>query len=83
VSPVDRCEPGGADRQRRLFLDDVRTAKEKLSISTRAYFAELPSLIDEITNGGLAIATRTIPLADIEAAWMLPETPGLRTVLAS
>jgi NADPH:quinone reductase-like Zn-dependent oxidoreductase len=51
------------------------------AVSTRAYLAELPSLIDEIDNGGLAVTARPIPLADVETAWSTPDTPGVRTVL--
>ena len=51
------------------------------AVSTRAYLAELPSLTDEITAGALAVATRAVPLKDVEAAWTAPEEPGVRTVL--
>jgi NADPH:quinone reductase-like Zn-dependent oxidoreductase len=51
------------------------------AVSTRAYLAELPSLIDEITAGGLGVATRAVPLAEVESAWTAPESPGVRTVL--
>jgi NADPH:quinone reductase-like Zn-dependent oxidoreductase len=51
------------------------------AVSTRAYLAELPSLIDEIDNGGIAVTARPVPLADAETAWTAPEVPGVRTVL--
>jgi NADPH:quinone reductase-like Zn-dependent oxidoreductase len=51
------------------------------AVSTRAYLAELPSLIDQIAAGHLAVATRTVALKDVEAAWTAPEEPGVRTVL--
>jgi NADPH:quinone reductase-like Zn-dependent oxidoreductase len=51
------------------------------AVSTAAYLAELPSLIEEIDKGSLAVATRPVPLADIEAVWTAPEDPGVRTVL--
>jgi len=51
------------------------------AVSTRAYLAELPSLIDEIDNGGLVVNARPVPLADVEAVWTAPEVPGVRTVL--
>jgi NADPH:quinone reductase-like Zn-dependent oxidoreductase len=51
------------------------------AVSTRAYLAELPSLIDEIDNGGIAVTARPVPLADVETAWTAPEVPGVRTVL--
>ena len=51
------------------------------AVSTRAYLAELPSLIDEIDNGGIAVNARPVPLTQVEAAWSDPETPGVRTVL--
>jgi NADPH:quinone reductase-like Zn-dependent oxidoreductase len=51
------------------------------AVSTQAYLAELPSLIDEINHGGIAVAARPAPLADVETVWMAPESPGVRTVL--
>jgi NADPH:quinone reductase-like Zn-dependent oxidoreductase len=51
------------------------------AVSTAAYLAELPSLIDEIDNGGIAVTARAVALADVEAAWTAPEVPGVRTVL--
>jgi NADPH:quinone reductase-like Zn-dependent oxidoreductase len=51
------------------------------AVSTRAYLAELPSLIDEIDNGGIAVTARPAPLADVETVWTAPEVPGVRTVL--
>ena len=51
------------------------------AVSTRAYLAELPSLIEEIDNGGLAVTARPVPLADVETTWNTPDTPGVRTVL--
>jgi NADPH:quinone reductase-like Zn-dependent oxidoreductase len=51
------------------------------AVSTRAYLAELPSLIDEINGGGIAVTARPAPLADVETVWTAPETPGVRTVL--
>ena len=51
------------------------------AVSTRAYLAELPSLIDEIDNGGLAVNAQAAPLAEVETVWTAPEVPGVRTVL--
>ena len=51
------------------------------AVSTRAYLAELPSLIDEIDNGGIAVTARPAPLADVETVWTASEVPGVRTVL--
>lgn len=51
------------------------------AVSTRAYLAELPSLIEEIDGGGIAVTARTMPLADVGTAWTGPEIPGVRTVL--
>src|SRR5580704_4096840 len=39
------------------------------AVSLRAYLAELPSLVDEITTGRLKVSTVTVGLRDIEAAW--------------
>ncbi len=51
------------------------------AVSTRAYLAELPSLVDEIESGAISVSTRTAPLADVESTWTAPETPAVRTVL--
>ncbi|MET0493445.1 MAG: zinc-binding alcohol dehydrogenase family protein [Actinoplanes sp.] len=53
------------------------------AVSTRAYLAELPSLIDEIDGGGIAVTAQPVPLADVETAWTAPEVPGVRTVLVA
>jgi NADPH:quinone reductase-like Zn-dependent oxidoreductase len=51
------------------------------AVSPRAYLAELPSLIEEIDAGTIAVSAVTAPLSDVEAAWTRPEVPGQRTVL--
>ncbi len=51
------------------------------AVSTRAYLAELPSLIDEINAGTLALTATTKALADVEQAWATTDSPGERTVL--
>jgi len=51
------------------------------AVSTEAYLKELPSLVDEIDAGTIAVAPNTIALADVEEAWARPEAPGTRTVL--
>jgi NADPH:quinone reductase-like Zn-dependent oxidoreductase len=51
------------------------------SVSPRAYLAELPSLVAEISAGTIAVQARTMPLADVEQAWTMKESPGERTVL--
>jgi NADPH:quinone reductase-like Zn-dependent oxidoreductase len=51
------------------------------AVSPRAYLAELPSLIEEIDAGTIAVSAVTAPLSDVEAAWSRPEVPGQRTVL--
>jgi NADPH:quinone reductase-like Zn-dependent oxidoreductase len=51
------------------------------SVSPRTYLAELPSLVDEITAGTIAVRANAVPLADVEDAWARSETPGERTVL--
>ena len=53
------------------------------AVSTRAYLAELPSLIDEIDDGGIAVTARPVAFADVETAWNAPEVPGVRTVLVA
>jgi NADPH:quinone reductase-like Zn-dependent oxidoreductase len=51
------------------------------AVSTRAYLAELPALIDEIGRGTIDIAPRPVPLSDVEQAWAHQDAPGRRTVL--
>ena len=45
------------------------------------YLAEMPSLIDAISAGAIAVKANTLPLAAVTAAWTRPEPPGERTVL--
>jgi len=73
----DRTAVGGALRTANFRLHCSGQAE----ISTRDYLAELPSLIDEIDNGGLAVTARSIPLAAVETVWTAPEVPGVRSVL--
>jgi NADPH:quinone reductase-like Zn-dependent oxidoreductase len=51
------------------------------AVSTEAYLAELPSLVDQIDDGAIAVNPNAVPLADVEAVWSRPEAPGTRTVL--
>jgi NADPH:quinone reductase-like Zn-dependent oxidoreductase len=51
------------------------------AVSTRVYLAELPSLVDEINAGAIAVTTNTMPLADVEKIWVRADSPGERTVL--
>lgn len=50
------------------------------AVSPKAYLAELPSLVAEIDACTIAMKARVVPLADVEAAWQLPDVPGVRTV---
>jgi NADPH:quinone reductase-like Zn-dependent oxidoreductase len=51
------------------------------AVSTTAYLAELPSLIEEIGAGHLGEVPRSVPLSEVEAAWLAPDVPGERTVI--
>jgi NADPH:quinone reductase-like Zn-dependent oxidoreductase len=51
------------------------------AISSKDYLAELPSLLDEIDAGTIAVTANAIPLVDVEAIWNQPDVPGERTVL--
>ena len=51
------------------------------AVSTAAYLAELPALVDEIDAGAIAVKPAAVPLAEVEAAWTRPESAGVRTVL--
>ncbi len=50
------------------------------AVSAGSYVAELPSLVEEIDAGHLAVGVRPVPLADVEAVWPASDQPGLRTV---
>jgi NADPH:quinone reductase-like Zn-dependent oxidoreductase len=51
------------------------------AVSTRAYLAELPSLVSEIDAGTIAVRSSPAALADVEQAWRQVDAPGERTVL--
>jgi NADPH:quinone reductase-like Zn-dependent oxidoreductase len=51
------------------------------AVSTAAYLAELPSLIEAIGTGKIAVNPNTVALADVERVWALPDRPSERTVL--
>jgi NADPH:quinone reductase-like Zn-dependent oxidoreductase len=51
------------------------------AVSPRAYVAELPSLVEEITAGRLKVSTVTVALRDVEAAWTRTSAPGERMVV--
>jgi NADPH:quinone reductase-like Zn-dependent oxidoreductase len=51
------------------------------AISTQAYLAELPSLIEAIDAGTLQVSARPVPLAEVESVWDVPDAPGVRVVL--
>jgi NADPH:quinone reductase-like Zn-dependent oxidoreductase len=51
------------------------------AVSAQAYLAELPSLVDEINKGTIAVTANTMPLAQVEQIWTRPDVPGQRTVL--
>jgi NADPH:quinone reductase-like Zn-dependent oxidoreductase len=51
------------------------------AVSAEVYLGELPALIEAIGAGQLQIATRAVPLRDVEAAWSVPDGPGERTVI--
>jgi hypothetical protein len=50
-------------------------------LTRRTYLAELPSLVEEITPGTIAVQVRTMPLVEVEQAWPAKEVPGERIVL--
>jgi NADPH:quinone reductase-like Zn-dependent oxidoreductase len=51
------------------------------AVSTKAYLAELPSLVDEIAAGTIAVVANSAPLADVQKVWLEKENAGARTVL--
>lgn len=51
------------------------------SVSPKGYLAELPSLVERIDAGDIAVTPRVVPLADVERVWTQPDVPGERIVL--
>jgi NADPH:quinone reductase-like Zn-dependent oxidoreductase len=51
------------------------------AVSTKVYLAELPSLVDEIDAGTIAVSADPLPLVDVERIWVRADVPGVRTVL--
>ncbi|SOD74437.1 NADPH:quinone reductase-like Zn-dependent oxidoreductase [Jatrophihabitans sp. GAS493] len=51
------------------------------AVSRKVYLAELPSLVEEISSGALAVTADPVPLARVEEIWRQPDAPGQRTVL--
>jgi hypothetical protein len=51
------------------------------AVSTEAYHAELPALVDQINAGTVALNANPKPLADVEKIWASTDQPGERTVL--
>jgi len=51
------------------------------AVSTAAYLAELPALVQEIDDGAIAIQPHVERLADVERVWSQPDVTGQRTVL--
>jgi NADPH:quinone reductase-like Zn-dependent oxidoreductase len=51
------------------------------AVSPEAYLAELPSLVDQINAGTIALKANRKPLADVEKMWADTDRPGERTVL--
>jgi len=49
------------------------------SVPTRDILTELPALAAQITSGTFRLDARTVPLADIEAAWK--ETDGNQRIV--
>jgi NADPH:quinone reductase-like Zn-dependent oxidoreductase len=51
------------------------------AVSSGVYRAELPSLVEQINAGAIAVKPNPVPLADVQVAWSRPDLPGERTVL--
>jgi NADPH:quinone reductase-like Zn-dependent oxidoreductase len=51
------------------------------AVSTETYLAELPSLVDEINAGAIALKATPKPLVDVQTIWATTDLPGERTVL--
>jgi NADPH:quinone reductase-like Zn-dependent oxidoreductase len=70
VAGGDAAIPSAALRAARLQI----VGSGQGSIPTRDILAELPAIAGEITRGAFRIDARTVPLADVEAAWNETET---------
>jgi NADPH:quinone reductase-like Zn-dependent oxidoreductase len=51
------------------------------SLTTAGILAELPSLVEEIASGTLAVDPLPVPLDQVEQAWTTPPVPGRRVVI--
>jgi NADPH:quinone reductase-like Zn-dependent oxidoreductase len=51
------------------------------SVSTRGILAELPALVEQISQGAFTIKARAVPLAEVEQAWKEPLDPNERMVI--
>jgi len=51
------------------------------AVSTQAYLSQLPSLVDQINAGTIALRANPTALADVEQIWATTDGPGKRTVL--
>jgi NADPH:quinone reductase-like Zn-dependent oxidoreductase len=51
------------------------------AVSTEAYLAELPSLVDQINAGTIALKANARALSDVETIWASTDGPGERAVL--
>ena len=65
VAGGDAAIPSAALRAVRLQI----VGSGQGSVPTRDILAELPAIAGVITRGAFRIDARTVPLADIEAAW--------------
>ncbi|MFI9650749.1 zinc-binding alcohol dehydrogenase family protein [Streptomyces sp. NPDC052040] len=50
------------------------------SVTAAGIVAELPSLMEELAKGTLAVSAQPVPLAQVEEAWTAPTDPGRRIV---
>ena len=51
------------------------------SLTAAGIVAELPSLMEQLAAGALAVSALPMPLAEVERAWSAPTKPGQRIVL--
>ncbi|MGW2841458.1 quinone oxidoreductase family protein [Streptomyces sp. NPDC001493] len=50
------------------------------SLTAAGIVAELPSLVDELAAGTFVVATRAVPLSEVESVWTEPADPARRLV---
>lgn len=76
ASGAESAVPAAALRSVRLRI--VGSGQGSVAMGDIA--AELPALVEQVGAGSFAVASRAVPLADVEAAWVAPDPREERVV---